>query len=195
MFMKKLVYINACVRAEKSRTAALASEMLEVLGARYDISEINISNMDLKCVTTDVYMRKMQEGIPQEDLQYGNLIAQADRIVVAAPFWDMSFPAVLKVFIEHMCAPGITFKYNPDGTNQGICHAEKMLYITTRGGFTETGSPLDQGTSYLKAICWLWGIPHLETIALTGTDVYPPAQLAAKTAEIIGQGRALCKEF
>ena len=195
MFMKKLVYINACVRAEESRTAALASEMLEVLGERYEITEINISNMDLKCVTADVFKRKMQEGIPQEDLQWGNLIAQADRIVVAAPFWDMSFPAVLKVFIEHMCAPGLTFKYNPDGSNQGICRAEKMLYITTRGGFTETGSPLDQGTSYLKAICWLWGIPHLETIALTGTDVYPPAQLAAKTAEIIGQGRALCKEF
>ena len=195
MFMKKLVYINACIRAEESRTAALALEMLKVLGERYEIEEINISNMDLGSVTTDEFKRKMQEGIPQEDLRYGKLIAQADRIVVAAPFWDLSFPAVLKVFIEHMCAPGLTFKYNPDGSNQGICCADKMLYITTRGGFTETGSPLDQGTSYLKAICWLWGIPQLETIALVGTDVYPPSELAAKTAEVIGQGRVLCREF
>ena len=195
MFMKKLVYINACIRAEESRTAALALEMLKVLGERYEIEEINISNMDLGSVTTDEFKRKMQEGIPQEDLRYGKLISQADRIVVAAPFWDLSFPAVLKVFIEHMCAPGLTFKYNPDGSNQGICCADKMLYITTRGGFTETGSPLDQGTSYLKAICWLWGIPQLETIALVGTDVYPPSELAAKTAEVIEQGRALCREF
>ena len=193
--MKKLVYINACIRAEESRTAALALEMLKVLGERYEIEEINISNMDLGCVTTDEFKRKMQEGIPEEDLRYGKLIAQADRIVVAAPFWDLSFPAVLKVFIEHMCAPGLTFKYNPDGSNQGICRAEKMLYITTRGGFTETGSLLDQGSSYLKAICWLWGIPQLETIAFTGTDVYSPAELAAKTAEVIEQGRAVCREF
>ena len=193
--MKKLVYINACIRAEESRTAALALEMLKVLGERYEIEEINISNMDLGCVTTDEFKRKMQEGIPEEDLRYGKLIAQADRIVVAAPFWDLSFPAVLKVFIEHMCAPGLTFKYNPDGSNQGICRAEKMLYITTRGGFTETGSLLDQGSSYLKAICWLWGIPQLETIALVGTDVYPPSELSAKTAEVIEQGRALCREF
>ena len=27
-------------------------------------------------------------------------IAQADRILIAAPFWDMSFPAVLKCFFE-----------------------------------------------------------------------------------------------
>ena len=133
--------------------------------------------------------------MPDEDLHYGNLIAQADRIVVAAPFWDMSFPAVLKVFIEHMCAPGLTFKYNPDGSNEGICKAEKMLYITTRGGFSETGTPLEQGSSYLKAICWLWGIPNLETIALTGTDVYSPEELSGKMAEAIERGKTICKEF
>lgn len=193
--MKKLVYINVCIRGEQSRTGKLASQLLEVLGNRYEITEIDISNIDLKCITADLFRKRSEDGLPQEDLHYGKIIAQADRIVVAAPFWDMSFPAVLKVFIEHMCAPGLTFKYNPDGSNQGICQAEKMLYITTRGGFTETGSPLDQGTSYLKAICWLWGIPQLETIALVGTDVYTPDQLAEKTAATIEQGRELCKEF
>ena len=193
--MEKLVYINACIRGEESRTGKLAAEMLEVLGERYEISEINISNIDLGCVTSDEFNRRKLSGIPDEDLKYGHMIAQADRIVVAAPFWDMSFPAVLKVFIEHMCTPGLTFKYNPDGSIHKICKAEKMLYITTRGGFTETGSPLEQGSSYLKAICWLWGIPHLETIAVCGTDVYPPDELAAKFEAVIEQGSELCKTF
>lgn len=193
--MKKLVYINACIRGEESRTGKLAAAMLEVLGERYEITEINICNMDLGCIIANEFNRRKLSGIPEDDLKYGNLITQADRIVVAAPFWDMSFPAVLKVFIEHMCAPGLTFKYNPDGSIHKICKAEKMLYITTRGGFTETGTPLEQGSSYLKAICWLWGIPDLETIAVTGTDVYSSDELEKKMAEAIEKGKNMCKEF
>jgi FMN-dependent NADH-azoreductase len=193
--MKRLVYINACIRGKESRTGKLAGEVLKVLGERYEIDEINISNMNLCCITSDEFKKRTQEGLPEEDVKYGNIIANADRIVVAAPFWDMSFPAVLKVFIVHMCAPGLTFKYNPDGSNQGICKAEKMLYITTRGGFTETGSPLDQGTSYLNAICWLWGIPHLETIAVCGTDVYTPADLSEKINKALEEGKQLCENF
>ena len=140
-------------------------------------------------------MGRKKNGIPEEDLHYGSLIAQADRIVIAAPFWDMSFPAVVKVFIEHMCAPGLTFKYNPDGSHHPLCKAEKMLYITTRGGFTETGSPLEQGSSYLKAICWLWGIPELETIAVTGTDVYSPDEVEKKITEEIEKNRDFCNKF
>ena len=193
--MKKLVYINACIRGEESRTGKLAAAMLEVLGERYDITEINICNMDLGCIIANEFNRRKLSGIPEDDLKYGNLISQADRIVVAAPFWDMSFPAVLKVFIEHMCAPGLTFKYNPDGSINKICKAEKMLYITTRGGFTETGTSLEQGSSYLKAICWLWGIPDLETIAVTGTDVYSSDELQKKMAEAVEKGKNMCKEF
>ena len=193
--MKKLVYINACIRGEESRTGKLADAMLEVLGERYDITEINISNMDLGCITAEECVGRKKNGIPDEDQHYGNLIAQADRIVVAAPFWDMSFPAVLKVFIEHMCAPGLTFKYNPDGSIHKICKAEKMLYITTRGGFTETGTPLEQGSSYLKAICWLWGIPEFETIAVTGTDVYTPEEVEKRINEEIDKGKEFCKKF
>ena len=193
--MKQLVYINACIRGAESRTRKLAEAMLHELAQRYEITEIDLSNYDPGCVTEDIFKRRQQIGLPEDDLRYGNKIATADLIVVAAPFWDMSFPAVLKAFIEHMCAPGLTFKYNPDGSNQGICKAEKMLYITTRGGFTETGSQLDQGTSYLNAICWLWGIPHLETIAVTGTDVHSPEELQKKMAEAVEKGKNMCKEF
>lgn len=193
--MKKLVYINACIRGEESRTGKLANAMLEVLGERYDITEINISNMDLGCITAEEFTRRKKNGVPEEDMHYGNLIAQADRIVVAAPFWDMSFPAVLKVFIEHMCAPGLTFKYNPDGSHHPLCKAKKMLYITTRGGFTETGSPLEQGSSYLKAICWLWGIPELETVAVCGTDVFTPEEVENRINEEIEKNKDFCNKF
>ena len=34
-----------------------------------------------------------------------------DMVVVAAPYWDMMFPSVLKVYYEHIAVSGITFTY------------------------------------------------------------------------------------
>ena len=31
---------------------------------------------------------------------YANAVAQADMLVIAAPYWDMSFPSSLKIFFE-----------------------------------------------------------------------------------------------
>ena len=39
---------------------------------------------------------------------YANAMAQADMIVIAAPYWDMSFPASLKIFLEAASVVGIT---------------------------------------------------------------------------------------
>ena len=193
--MKRLVYINACVRAEESRTGKLADAMLEVLAQRFEISVIDLTNNDPGCITKDLYNKRKQEGLSDEDIRHGKIVATADCIVIAAPFWDMSFPSVLKAFIEHISAPELTFSNNPDGSTRGICNATKMLYITTRGGLTETGSPLDQGTSYLKAICWLWGIPEVQTFAVTGTDMCTEKELAEKMSKAIEEGKELCSKF
>ncbi len=47
--------------------------------------------------------------------RYARQFAGADEIVIAAPYWDLSFPSVLKVYLEHICITGITFQYTPEG--------------------------------------------------------------------------------
>ena len=39
----------------------------------------------------------------------------ADTIVIAAPFWDFSFPAALKIYIENIYVTGIVSRYGSDG--------------------------------------------------------------------------------
>lgn len=193
--MKKLTFINACVRANDSRTLRLAIPMLEELAKRYEITEIDLSHSELLPVTLPLYLQRGKNGLSQEDLKNGKLVAEADRIVIAAPFWDMGIPSVLKTFIEHISAPDLTFCNNPDGSTRGNCKAEKMLYITTRGMEIETGSSLEQGSSYLKAICWLWGIGGVETVAVQGTDVNDSETVEKRIAESQKYGIELCKEF
>ena len=193
--MKKLVFINACIRREESRTLSIARKLLAVLQKRYDITEIDLTQSTLSPVTHTLYQqRNAGEITDSTGKDYAELIVDADRIVVAAPFWDMSFPSVLKVFFENVSIPEITFKNNADGSTYGNCKAEKMLYITTRGMNIPTDAPLDQGTAYLRALNWLWGIDELYTVAACGMDITSiDSEQALNRA--IDEGLKICEEF
>lgn len=193
--MKKLVYINACIRGADSRTQALAQPLLQKLSERYEIRQIDLSRSDLAPVTAALFSQRGSQGLSAWDMEAGRLVAQADRIVVAAPFWDMSFPSVLKVFFEHISAPGLTFEDGDDGNTVGICRAEKLLYITTRGMEIPTGDPREQGSSYLKALGWLWNIPQVITVAAWGMDVSPAAICAQRLDAALSEGLRICEDF
>ncbi len=58
--------------------------------------------------------------------------------MIAAPFWDLAFPALLKIYIEQVSVDGITFGANEKGL-VGLCCGTDLVFLTTRGGFyTET---------------------------------------------------------
>lgn len=74
----------------------------------------------------------MHGNYDSQSLSWAKMIRDTDRIVIAAPFWDMSYPAALKNFLELCSIFNVTFK-SDDKTCYGNCKAEKLLYITTRG--------------------------------------------------------------
>ena len=101
--------------------------------------------------------------------RYAYQFSQAERVVVAAPFWDLSFPALLKIYIENVCVDGITFGANERGT-YGLCKAKRLLLLTTRGGDYHD-SPLEMGARYLEALCDFWGIPRFDVVAADSLDL------------------------
>ncbi|MBQ8918428.1 MAG: NAD(P)H-dependent oxidoreductase, partial [Oscillospiraceae bacterium] len=121
-------------------------------------------------------------------------VRDADRIVIAAPFWDMSFPAALKNFFELCSIFDVTFK-SDDKTCFGNCRAEKLLYITTRGMDIATGDVLEQATPYLKALSWLWGIGPLQVVSAQNMDYSTEEEIERKIGEAIDQGLEIAKTF
>ena len=121
-------------------------------------------------------------------------IAAADRIVIAAPFWDMSFPSILKVFLENMSLFHITF--DSDDTHcYGLCRCEKVLYVTTRGMNIHTGDPLEQATPYIKALSCLWGLGELFVVAAENMDYSTPEQIREKISDAVTEGLEICRRF
>ena len=92
-----------------------------------------------------------------------------ETIVIAAPYWDLSFPAMLKQYLEQINVVGITFKYTEEGVPVGLCRARKLFYVTTAGGFY---APEDFGFGYVKALAQnYYGIPDVRKIEADGLDI------------------------
>ena len=191
--MEKLIIIDSCMR-EESRTRVILGAAREVLSARYDIETIDVNATGLPPVTPEVLKERTLGRVPEEALSIADRIAKADRLVIAAPFWDMSFPAVLKAFFENMSLYNVTF--TDDGTTcTGLCKCRKVLYITTRGMDIPTGDFRDQGSSYLKALSSLWGLGEVITVAAWNLDYMPAEKVAGKVRETADLARSIAEEF
>ncbi len=191
--MKNLIYINACMRAG-SRTGRIASAIIKELGRKYEVETIDLTQ-NLYPIADNTTLEDRNKGIvPEEHVVLARKIAAADRIVIAAPFWDMSFPSALKVFFENMSLFGVTFDSN-DKECYGLCNAEKVMYITTRGMDISTGDPLEQATPYIKALSHLWGWGELTVISAQNMDYSSPEEIEEKVMKSIAEGIDICKEF
>lgn len=192
--MQKLLYIDSCIRGELSRTKRIATPIIEKLSKRYEVETITINDLELNPVQFDENRRRAGGIVSEEAISWANKIRNADRIVIAAPFWDMSIPAALKTFFELCSLFGVTFDSN-DKTCFGLCKAENVLFITTRGMKIQTGEPLEQATPYLKALFWLWGIKGPEVIARCNFDYMPQEKIEEEIASAIKEGLEIAETF
>ena len=118
------------------------------------------------------------------------LFQGAEQIVVAAPFWDLSFPSWLRIYIEHISACGLCYHYETDGCH-GDCRARRLVYLTTGGDFEK---PESLGVLYWKQLAAMFGIPAFAYVFAGGLDIDPSRveELMAPALERAGQ---LGREF
>lgn len=191
--MDRLIYIDATMRAE-SRTRKIARPIVAELAKRYEIETISLDGAGFPAVDGKILEDRNNGIVPEEYAEMARRIAAADRIVIAAPFWDMSFPAALKVFFENMSLFHITF--DSDNTHcYGLCKCSKVLYITTRGMNIHTGDPLEQATPYIKALSCLWGLGDLYVVSAENMDYSTPEEIERKIATAIAEGVAISGSF
>ena len=169
--MKKLLFIDACVNRGISRTEQLAQTLLKEMNqnGEYEIETLNLEDEDLKLFTGKE--SALRESLTRAGnfegplFTYAKQFAAADRIVVAAPYWDFSFPARMKCYLEQICVTGLTFTFSSKGIPGGLCHADSLHYVTTSGGSI---GELNLGYEYLEKLCKVYyGIN--ETVCYTGT--------------------------
>lgn len=169
--MNKILYINACAR-EDSRTNGLAQHLLGKLDGHTQVVELykeNIRALDEGLLAERDRLLKAGKT-DDEFFRLARQFAEADTIVIAAPYWDLLFPAVLRVYLENISVCGITFRYSEKGIPMGLCKADKLFYVTTAGGFIGGNN---FGFDYVRALAsGLFGIGNVKFFSAEGLDIY-----------------------
>ena len=128
------LFINCCPR-DSSRTERLARKLLDKLGEFEEVNPEKEGLVPLDNERLNYRTALLEKGDLSDDIfKYAKQFAAAETIVIAAPFWDLSFPSILKVYIENIYVTGIVSKYSGDGTPKGLCKAKTLYYVTTAGG-------------------------------------------------------------
>ena len=168
--MNKILFVNACVRKE-SRTRYLARLVLSRLEGM--ITEVKPAAIT-KPIVSERFILSRNDATARRvfsDSAYApaKQFAEADIIVIAAPYWDLSFPAILKAYFEQINVVGLTFEYTEDGRPQGLCKAQRLIYVTTSGGPIISD---EYGYGYVKAIAQtFYGIQDVSQVKAEGLDV------------------------
>lgn len=173
--MKKILFLNACVRPN-SRTLVLAQHVLSKLDGT--VEEVNlekerIAPLDWESLQErDSYCKNGDFSAPM--FRHAHKFAQADEIVIAAPYWDLAFPSTVRIYFEAVTVCGLSFEYSVSGAPQGLCRAKRIHYVTTSGGAI---GEYNLGFDYIKALCRsFYGIPEVlcyraENLDIQGSDV------------------------
>ena len=166
-----ILYVNACVRKD-SRTRGLAEKLLSKLDRSFE--EVRLEDISFPAINEE-YLNMRDRLISEEEYQnplfyLARQFSEADEIVIAAPYWDLSFPAILKQYLEYINVVGITFNYSEDGIPVGLCRAKRIIYVTTAGGLY---APDEYGFGYVKALAQnYYGIQDVRKIEALGLDIY-----------------------
>ena len=165
-----VLFVNGCVR-EHSRTLELARSVLECIPD--DMEEIRLYPNGPEGLDGEK-LRLREELLAAKAydhpmFRFAKQFAAADTVVMAAPFWDLAFPAKVRAYLEEITVSGITFRYGTDGMPRGLCRAKRLIYVTTAGG------PIvqDFGFAYVRTLARLfYGISDTVLVKAEGLDIW-----------------------
>ena len=192
----KLLFVDCCIsqRGQESRTRALAEAFLEEYRAKNPNAEMETVSPEtmLALKPFDAEVLNARDELAKRGafdapvFELARQFREADAVVVAAPYWDMSYPAALRTYIEYISANGLNYHYEADGCH-GDCKADWLVYLTSGGDFEHEDSV---GIVHWRQLCGLFGIRKFDYVFAGGMDIDP-----AKTPELLSAACNLAKNL
>ncbi|MFC7394760.1 FMN-dependent NADH-azoreductase [Scopulibacillus cellulosilyticus] len=98
----------------------------------------------------------------------------ADAYVFVTPMWNLSFPPMLKAYIDNVVIARKTFHYTAQGP-EGLMKNKKVLHIQSRGGVYSEGPAADMEftNKYLQSVMAFIGITDYDHLVVEGMNAFP----------------------
>jgi len=175
----KILEVQASARASGSISRELTADLIAALEDRH--GELDITRRDLAKGLPFIDESWVGANFtPDEDRtsthrqilsRSDDLVAElqaADVVVIGAPIYNFSVPAVLKAWIDMVCRARLTFRYT-ESSVEGLLENKKAYVVVPSGG-VPIGSPADFATPYLRHALGFVGITDVEIIGAQGAD-------------------------
>ena len=181
----KLLIVDCCIsqRGADSRTRALADAFLAAFRSAHPdwtVETVDVAELNLPPFTPEMLNeRDALASVGAFDAPVYDQARQfraADAVVVAAPYWDLSYPAALRTYMEYISANGLAYHYESDGC-QGDCRGAWLVYLTSGGDFEHEDSV---GVVHWRQLAAMFGIPKFDYVFAGGLDIDP-----AKAPELL----------
>lgn len=171
----ELLVVDSCVNPHDSRTRRLGDALETLLTVKkgyepeYEVlRELDLRPMKWEDITRrSALAEKGDFSDPMFDL--AKHLTEADAVLIEAPFWDGSFPSMLKCWLEHVSVNGLTFAYDEKGVPRGKLKATDMWYVTTVGGYLDGINPGYENAKYV--LCNLFGVKNAHYADAQGLDL------------------------
>lgn len=190
--MAKVLYITAHPHDHTQSFSMAAGkafiETYKTVNPNDEIVHIDLYKEDIPQIDVDVFngWGKLQTGKGFDELsadekeKVGRLselcdqFVSGDKYVFVTPMWNLSFPPVLKAYIDAVCVAGKTFKYTEQGP-VGLLTDKKGLHIQARGGYYSEGpaAEAEMGHRYLSTLMQFFAVPSFEGLFIEGHAAIP----------------------
>ncbi|HJN14826.1 MAG TPA: NAD(P)H-dependent oxidoreductase, partial [Armatimonadota bacterium] len=109
-----------------------------------DVFAEDIPEFDALAAEGKYRVMRMQEHEGEEAERWQQVVASAehfksfDKYVIVSPMWNFSVPYRLKLYIDTILQPSLTFSYDPDSGYFGLVGDKPVMVLGSRGGaYTE----------------------------------------------------------
>ena len=173
-----ILRIDSSARGDGSETRALNDAFISRIGATADTTVIHRDlAADLPNFVNETWVgANFTDPNARSDSQVAELavsdtlvaeLEAADVIVIGAPIYNFSIPAVLKAWIDMVARVGVTFRYGDNGPEGLLKNKLAYVMIAYGPGGTTIGSAKDFATPYLRHLLGFIGIHDVVFISAT----------------------------
>ena len=187
--MKKVLVINASVRAARSYSRELSRLFVENRKSKHpqdvftyrEVGTKTIPNIDEPWIAGAFVKPTDRTEANQKALLLSNELVnelkEHDIYVVATPMYNWSIPSGLKAYIDQVMRIHETWKFRsgvPDGDYVGLLENKKLFILSSRGdtgyGAGEKNAHMNFQTTYLKFIFGIMGVTDIAVFSLDNEE-------------------------
>jgi FMN-dependent NADH-azoreductase len=208
--MKKLLYVKASPRAEKSISLKLGDAYLSSYKETYpdaQIDEIDLWHADLPEFDGDsaaakvsffgeAAMNEKQKTVYEELVAIFNRFNAADDYLFALPMWNFGVPYKLKQYIDILSMPGTLFGFEPSKGYIGLLKNKRATAVYTAAIYMPgliKAYGTDHTTPYLTDWLNFAGIDDVTNVWFYGSKMRDEADTRAALEEALNEARAAAK--